>query len=55
LISRAAEVDVDGAGNVKIYCSESLIGKIDGMGNIIYYGNPTVQKTINGLGTISAG
>ena len=45
-------IDIEGAGDVKISCSDNLDVDIEGSGNVYYKGNPTINTNISGSGTV---
>jgi hypothetical protein len=56
LITRHADISIDGSGDADVFARESLSAQIDGSGNIVYYGSPhRVNKRVNGVGEIIAG
>ncbi len=45
---------MSGAGEAKVYASESFEGRVSGVGNIDYWGDPEHEKTrVSGLGNIT--
>jgi len=45
---------VSGAGEAKVFASESFEGRVSGVGSIDYWGDPEHQKTkVSGLGDIN--
>ena len=53
LKAKSVEISVSGAGNAKVFASESFEGRVSGVGNINYWGDPERQKTkVSGLGNI---
>jgi len=53
LIAKSVEISVSGAGEAKVYASESFEGRVSGVGNIHFWGDPEHQKTkVSGLGNI---
>ena len=53
LMAKNVEVSVSGAGEAKVYASESFKGRVSGVGSIDYWGNPEHQSTkVSGLGDI---
>jgi hypothetical protein len=53
LESDKAVVQINGAGQAKVWVNEILDAVIIGAGVIQYKGNPSGERTINGVGTIS--
>ncbi len=55
LMAKSVEISVSGAGEAKVYASESFEGRVSGVGNIHYWGDPEHQKTkVSGLGNIKS-
>lgn len=53
LIAKNVKVSVSGAGEAKVYASESFEGRVSGVGNIDYWGDPEHQKVrVSGMGDI---
>ncbi|MCU0447957.1 MAG: DUF2807 domain-containing protein [Microscillaceae bacterium] len=55
LVSRAAEVELNGVGNVDVNVTKELTAELNGMGSIRYKGNPgskSIRK--NGLGSVKS-
>jgi hypothetical protein len=54
LKSDNATVDVNGSGDIKLFCSKKLLAMVAGSGTIHYKGKPeTVEKTVAGSGDIT--
>ncbi len=54
VISREADVTVNGAGNIEVHVAEDLRAEVNGVGAIRYTGDPQkVDSDLHGLGTIS--
>lgn len=51
---REAELDVNGAGLVRISCSEKIYGDISGTSIVKYLGDPQISVRTNGLAGISS-
>lgn len=52
LVSREADVEINGAGTVVLSVSDRLDATINGAGTVEYVGSPRVSQSINGLGTV---
>ena len=53
LVSKNAQVKLNGTGKVEINVAEKLSATINGVGKIIYKGKPVIEKmNLNGLGSI---
>lgn len=52
--SKTGNIDINGAGIVRISCSEKITGEISGTSVIKYIGKPEVSITTNGLASVSA-
>jgi hypothetical protein len=52
LVSREANVEINGAGTVVLNVSARLTATINGAGTIEYIGSPRVERAINGLGSV---
>jgi hypothetical protein len=52
LVSREANVEINGAGTVVLNVSTHLTATINGAGTVEYIGSPRVERSINGLGTV---
>jgi len=54
LKAKNVKVGVSGAGNAKVFASNSFEGRVSGVGNIDYWGDPEHEKTkVSGLGDIN--
>ncbi|MEN8008312.1 MAG: head GIN domain-containing protein [Candidatus Krumholzibacteriota bacterium] len=54
LKAKVVKISVSGAGEAKVFASESFEGRVSGVGNIDYWGDPEHQKTkVSGMGDIS--
>ncbi|MCL2621403.1 MAG: DUF2807 domain-containing protein [Defluviitaleaceae bacterium] len=47
-----ATINVSGAGDVRVYASNTLDANISGAGTVRYDGNPSVSRSISGAGSI---
>jgi len=54
LISRSADIKIEGSGKALINVEDNLSVKISGSGDVIYKGNPKVNSKISGSGKVSA-
>ena len=52
LDARIANVEINGAGNVDISCSETLNARLAGAGGVKYWGDPVVNKSSAGIGGV---
>lgn len=53
LTSETATITLDGAGDAKVYVTDTLDVEINGAGKLVYKGNPEdVNKDIAGVGTV---
>lgn len=52
LIANKVEVDLSGAGSVRVYAKEELDVSISGVGKVKYRGDPVIHKNISGLGSL---
>jgi hypothetical protein len=52
LTSRAASVEINGAGTVIVNVSDRLDATINGAGTVEYIGTPRVSQSINGFGSV---
>jgi hypothetical protein len=53
LQSRTASVSISGSGNVALWVSDELDGRVSGSGDIRYRGTPRQQVKISGSGSLS--
>jgi hypothetical protein len=54
LKSDSTHVNISGAGQAKIWATNSLDVAIHGIGNVSFYGNPQVKRKILGMGSLQA-
>lgn len=54
LKSRDAKVVINGAGDAKVWATETLDVSLNGLGSVSYYGSPQVTQSLVGLGTITS-
>jgi hypothetical protein len=54
LQSLHCEANLDGAGTIKLYASQTLKASLDGSGDILYRGEPRVDASMDGSGSIQA-
>ena len=54
LKSRAATLVINGAGEAKLWSTETLDITLNGFGSVSYYGSPQVTQALHGLGTITS-
>ncbi|MGV7976436.1 MAG: head GIN domain-containing protein [Anaerolineaceae bacterium] len=54
LKSRDAKVVINGAGDAKVWATETLDVSLNGFGSVSYYGSPQVTQSLVGLGTITS-
>ncbi len=52
LTTRAAEVEINGAGRAEVNVTQALKVTISGAGKVTYSGDPTVSQEINGAGKV---
>ncbi|MEP6822832.1 MAG: head GIN domain-containing protein [Chthoniobacterales bacterium] len=52
LVTRAMEVEINGAGKAEVNATQALKVVISGAGKVTYSGDPTVSKEINGAGKV---
>lgn len=52
LISKQAELTIDGAGSARVHATQSLDVQINGAGSVTYSGEPEVTQEINGVGSV---
>jgi hypothetical protein len=52
LDSAAAQVAIDGSGNVQLAASSTLAVRVAGVGHVRYRGDPAVTRSIQGVGSI---
>jgi hypothetical protein len=53
LLSENANVEVSGAGNVKVHASVKLKASVSGAGDIIYRGAAVVESSVSGVGKVT--
>lgn len=51
----SARASIDGAGDINVGPSKSLVASIDGAGSIRYKGDPKVTESIDGAGSVGKG
>ena len=54
LKSREAKIVINGAGEAKIWATETLDVSLNGLGSVSYYGSPQVTQSLIGLGSITS-
>ncbi|MEN6556479.1 MAG: head GIN domain-containing protein [Anaerolineaceae bacterium] len=54
LKSRDAKVVINGAGDAKVWATDTLDIALNGFGSVSYYGSPQVTQSLVGLGTIKS-
>lgn len=52
LVTRAMELEINGAGRADVNVSDALKVEVSGAGKVTYSGNPTVSKAISGAGSV---
>ena len=52
LIANEVEIDLSGAGSVRVFAKEKLDVSISGIGKVRYRGDPVIHKNISGLGSL---
>lgn len=52
LLSKAATVQVTGAGSAQVWVEQELDVTISGAGSVGYYGQPDISQDISGLGSV---
>ena len=54
LVTKKANLEISGSGDMKVNCSENLYARVSGSGDIGYKGDPKIKDTkVNGSGEIS--
>jgi len=48
-----ASVDLNGAGDISLSCSDTLDIQIDGAGTVNYRGTPSIRQEISGIGSVN--
>lgn len=54
LKSAKAKVLINGAGDAKVWATETLDISLNGLGSVSYYGSPQVTQSLVGLGSITS-
>jgi hypothetical protein len=52
LITGKASVNINGAGDATLHCTEKLHAVINGAGSVTYSGNPEITQSISGVGSL---